>query len=93
MPIGYYIAGGKPFTTHQFNLSPMDTIYMLSDGYVDQFGGPDNTKFLMANFKRLLLNLQHDSLCEQKKILSQTIQDFMGTQKQVDDILILGFKI
>jgi len=93
MPIGYYVAGGKPFTTHSFKLSPSDTIYMLSDGYTDQFGGARNSKFLMANFKKLLLNLQHDSLEEQKKILNQTIDNYMGTQKQVDDILVLGFKI
>ncbi|MHC1703221.1 MAG: tetratricopeptide repeat protein [Tenuifilaceae bacterium] len=93
MPIGYYVAGEKPFISHSFNLLPTDTIYMLSDGYTDQFGGPGNSKFLMANFKKLLLNLQHDSLAEQKKILNQTIDNYMGTQKQVDDILVLGFKI
>jgi len=93
MPIGYYVAGQKPFTTHILKLLPSDTLYMLSDGYVDQFGGPGNSKFLMTNFKKLLLNLQHDSLEDQKKILNQTINDFMGTQKQVDDILVLGFRV
>lgn len=93
MPIGYYVAGEKPFTTHTITITPNDTIYMLSDGYVDQFGGAENTKFLMATFKKLLLDLQHISLNEQKKVLVQTIDNYKGTQKQVDDILVLGFRI
>lgn len=93
MPISYYVIGEKPFTTHKVTLLDTDTIYMMTDGYCDQFGGEKNHKFLLANFKKLLINLQHMTLLEQKKVLSQTLDTYMGNQKQVDDILILGFKI
>jgi serine phosphatase RsbU (regulator of sigma subunit) len=93
MPIGYYVIGEKPFTTRKITILPSDTIYLLSDGYNDQFGGTKNTKFLLANFKKLLLNLQHMTLAEQKKVLHQTIESYQGNQKQVDDILVLGFRV
>lgn len=93
MPIGYYVIGEKPFTTHRMKLTDSDSIYMMSDGYCDQFGGEKNHKFLLANFKKLLINLQHMTLLEQKKVLSQTLDTYMGNQKQVDDILVLGFKV
>lgn len=93
MPIGYYVVGELPFRTHRITLSETDTIYMLSDGYCDQFGGEKNYKFLLANFKKLLINLQHMTLPEQKKVLSQTLDSYMGNQKQVDDILVLGFRV
>ncbi len=93
MPIGYYVIGEKPFTTHRVTLIDTDTIYMMTDGYCDQFGGEKNHKFLLANFKKLLINLQHMTLGEQKKVLSQTLDTYMGNQKQVDDILVLGFKV
>jgi len=93
MPIGYYVIGEKPFTTHRVTLEPKDTIYLMSDGYSDQFGGATNTKFLLANFKKLLLNLQHMTLDEQKKVFQQTIETYRGNQKQVDDILVMGFRV
>ena len=93
MPIGYYVVGEKPFTNHKIQLVDTDTIYLMSDGYNDQFGGVKNTKFLLANFKKLLLNLQHMNLDEQKNVLNQTILDYMGNYKQVDDILVLGFRV
>ncbi|RPH31994.1 MAG: hypothetical protein EHM93_11350 [Bacteroidales bacterium] len=93
MPIGYYVIGEKPFTTHRVTLVDSDTIYMMTDGYCDQFGGEKNYKFLLANFKKLLINLQHMTLAEQKKVLSQTLDTYMGNQKQVDDILVLGFRV
>jgi serine phosphatase RsbU (regulator of sigma subunit) len=93
MPIGYYVIGEKPFTTRKITILPSDTIYLMSDGYSDQFGGSKNTKFLLANFKKLLINLQHMTLDEQKKVLHQTIETYMGNYKQVDDILVLGFRV
>jgi len=93
MPISYFVLGEKPFTTHTITLQNDDTIYMMTDGYNDQFGGANNTKFLLSNFKKLLLNLQHMTLLEQKKVLTQTMDAYMGNYKQVDDILVLGFKV
>lgn len=93
MPIGYHPTGELPFDNHSINIFPDDSIYMFSDGYSDQFGGPSNSKFLLSNFKKLILNLQHFSMQDQKRVLDQTIEDYRGTQKQVDDILVMGFKV
>jgi serine phosphatase RsbU (regulator of sigma subunit)/Tfp pilus assembly protein PilF len=93
MPIGYHVLVNKPFTNHITQLQPNDSIYLFSDGYIDQFGGPKNTKFLLNNFKELLLRIQDETFETQKSILSKSIADYQGDKKQVDDMLILGVKI
>ncbi|OFX27917.1 MAG: hypothetical protein A2033_01905 [Bacteroidetes bacterium GWA2_31_9] len=70
MPIGIY--GGKentPFTNHTIQLEKGDSLYMFSDGYVDQFGGSDGKKFKSKHFKELLLSIQDKPMEEQKEIL------------------------
>jgi len=93
MPIGYHVIGEKPFTNHKIGYHNGDIFYMFSDGYTDQFGGPSNLKYMLINFKRLLLDIQTLSLKEQIKIIEQNFEDFKGNQKQVDDILVMGFKV
>jgi len=68
-------------------------IYLFSDGYADQFGGPRNKKFRYKQFQDLLIEIHSMPLDKQKEKLSRTIIDWMGYNEQVDDILILGFKI
>ncbi len=93
MPIGFHIIGEKPFVTHKIKYHPDDVFYMFSDGYSDQFGGPSNMKYMLVNFKKLLLDIQHIPLLDQKQIIEQNFEEFKGSQKQVDDILIMGFKV
>lgn len=93
MPIGFHVIGELPFTTLRVDLLPADTLYMFSDGYIDQFGNSPNLKFMLVNFKKLLLNIQAKSLSEQKQILDSTLEEFRGNHKQVDDILVMGFKV
>lgn len=93
MPIGFHVIGEKPFSSHKFSYHPNDVFYMFSDGYTDQFGGPSNLKFMLINFKKLLLNIQTLPLKEQLKVVEQKFEDFKGDQKQVDDILVMGFKV
>ncbi len=93
MPIGYHVLGDKPFTNHCLQLKPNDSIYLFSDGYTDQFGGPKNIKFLLSNFRELLLSIQELDFAKQKEVLNDTIIEFQGDKKQVDDMLILGLKI
>jgi serine phosphatase RsbU (regulator of sigma subunit) len=68
-------------------------IYLFSDGYVDQFGGPSGKKFMSRNFKKLLLDIQHLSMKDQQKKLEKTLDDWMGEISQIDDILVLGIRI
>ncbi|HNV51308.1 MAG TPA: SpoIIE family protein phosphatase, partial [Tenuifilaceae bacterium] len=93
MPIGYHVIGEKPFTNQKISYKNGDIFYMFSDGYTDQFGGPSNLKYMLVNFKRLLLDIQTLSLKEQLNVIEQNFEDFKGNQKQVDDILVMGFKV
>ncbi|HDP76499.1 MAG TPA: tetratricopeptide repeat protein [Bacteroidales bacterium] len=93
MPIGHHIIEEQMFTNHVLAIFENDQFYMLSDGYSDQFGGPKNSKFMMVNLKKLLLDIHHLPLNTQQGILQEKFYEFKGNEKQVDDILIMGFRI
>lgn len=81
------------FTNHEFKLETGDCIYIFSDGYVDQFGGPKGKKFMSAKFKNLLLSIQDKSIIEQKEILKTNFNNWKGSLEQVDDVCVIGLKI
>ena len=83
----------KKYRTRQVQLQKGDTIYLFSDGYADQFGGPKSKKFMYKKFKALLASVQEQSMDEQKDILHKTISDWRGNLDQVDDICVMGVKI
>ncbi len=91
-PIGIYVKE-KPFTNHTFQLQKGDKLYIFSDGYIDQFGGEKERKFLSNRFKKLILSVQAKNMHEQKQILEQTFIDWKGDHKQLDDVLVMGIKI
>ena len=93
MPLGYYHGKDRPFTNHEMKLEIGDTFYIFSDGYMDQKGGPDNKKFMSKHFKNLLLEIHERPLFEQKNILEKRLADWMGTQSQIDDILVVGVRV
>ncbi len=92
MPVGIGAEEEKSFTTHHFSLSPDDVIYLFTDGFVDQFGGPQNRKFKYKPFRELLLKISHLPMQEQKNILQKTFNDWKGNLQQLDDVLIFGFR-
>ena len=83
----------NPFTNNIIDIEVGDALYMFSDGYVDQFGGPRQKKFMSKNFKDLLLDINTKPMEEQKEILDKTLQDWMGQVEQIDDILVMGLRI
>ena len=91
-PVGFYTGEQKPFTHHELTLEKGDTVYIFSDGYHDQFGGPKDKKFMLKNFKKLLLSIQDKSMNEQKTILEETMDEWKGDTEQVDDILVIGVR-
>lgn len=93
MPVGVHINEVESFTLHEIEIKKNDCIYMFSDGYVDQFGGPDNRKFMSKNFKELLLNISEKDMSEQKTILDDTIDQWIGPHDQLDDILVMGIRL
>lgn len=81
------------FTNHAFDFQKGDMLYMYSDGYADQIGGPDNKKYFSTPFRELLLSISKLEMEEQKKILDQTITDWRGKRSQIDDILVIGIRM
>lgn len=81
------------FTRHEIDLSVSTTLYMFSDGYKDQFGGPHGRKFMRQPLKELLeKNLQYE-MDYQKQVLEHTLDEWMQGYEQIDDILVMGVKI
>lgn len=83
---------GMPYTDHELELREDDTFYIFSDGYVDQFGGADNKKFMYRRFRYLLLTIHKLPAGDQKTILEDNIRTWTGSNEQVDDIMVIGFK-
>lgn len=93
MPIGIYDEHKKPFEHNDIPILPGDSIYLFTDGYVDQMGGPDRKTFRVKYFRELLFEIQEKGMKEQEKILEQKINEWRGDFDQTDDILVLGMKI
>jgi tetratricopeptide (TPR) repeat protein len=91
-PIGKY-AEPKPFTTHTIELEKGDTIYLFTDGFADQFGGPKGKKFKYAQLKELLLSIQDKTMEDQSQILNQKFEEWKGNLEQVDDVCIIGVRV
>jgi serine phosphatase RsbU (regulator of sigma subunit) len=93
MPIGIYNDEEESFTNQKLKLQKGDTLYMFSDGYVDQIGGPRRKTFRSKYFKELLLANSEKKMADQYKILEQTIDEWQGEIEQIDDILVMGIKV
>lgn len=91
MPIG--ISEKKsPFTATTFKDEGF-SMYMFSDGFLDQFGGPQGKKFMSKNFKKMILELQSVPMHEQGAALEKVLQGWMGEISQIDDILVMGLRM
>jgi len=69
-----------------------DIIYLFSDGYADQIGGPNRKTFRSRKFKQLLINIHQKPLHEQKEILEKEYQEWRQNIEQIDDIMVMGIK-
>jgi len=83
----------KQFESYQTPLQKGDTIYLFSDGYIDQFGGPNGKKFGSARFRELLTTIHKENIADQERILRTTLAEWQGKEEQTDDILIIGVKM
>ena len=92
MPIAIYEKMDN-FKAHEIQLNKGDQIYMFSDGYADQFGGPKGKKFKYKPFKRLLFENRDKPMQDQKEILDNAFKTWQGEEEQVDDVIILGIRI
>jgi serine phosphatase RsbU (regulator of sigma subunit) len=83
---------GIKYTSHEVDLMENDILYIFSDGYVDQFGGNENKKFMYRRFRYLLTRIHSFPVSDQKSILDENIKTWMAGNPQLDDMLVLGFK-
>lgn len=82
----------KNYTTTRIDIKKGDTFYIFSDGFVDQFGGKDNKKFMTKEFKKMLLSVQHLDMEAQKTQISKIFHDWKGDYEQLDDVLVIGLR-
>jgi serine phosphatase RsbU (regulator of sigma subunit) len=93
-PIGSFLDNTiQNFVNKEIPLQKGDLIYVFTDGYADQFGGPKGKKFKYKNIKKLLLENCKESLSRQREILDSALEEWKGELEQIDDILIMGVKI
>jgi serine phosphatase RsbU (regulator of sigma subunit)/Tfp pilus assembly protein PilF len=83
----------KTFSNQVIPLQKGDSIYMLTDGYADQFGGKDGKKFMMRQLKDFLISIQSKNMKKQGEALNERIEEWKGNREQVDDILVIGIRL
>ncbi|OFY63393.1 MAG: hypothetical protein A2V64_09855 [Bacteroidetes bacterium RBG_13_43_22] len=93
MPIGIHFISFTPFTNQTIDINKGDYLYLFSDGYADQFGGPKGKKFMYKPFQDLLLKNHSKPMELQKEILDNTFEKWKGDRDQVDDVMVIGMKI
>ena len=91
-PIGQF-DNPEPYTTHTIELQKGDSLYIFSDGYADQFGGEKGKKLKTANFKKLLLSIQKESIEKQKQLIDEAFENWRGDLEQLDDVCVIGVKV
>lgn len=90
---GGHVEPERRFTVHRLAYSTGDRIYLFSDGYVDQFGGPEHKRFMSSRLHGLIQENHHLSLKEQAAVLDRAFLDWKGGGEQVDDICMLGLAV
>lgn len=92
MPVGIY-GKLKSFKNNEFKMNTGDSVYLFTDGIVDQFGGEKRKKFLTKRLKESILKISHMPMSEQGENLNNIFETWKGDNLQTDDVTIIGFKI
>lgn len=81
------------FVCHEIDLESGDQLYMMSDGYVDQFGGDDDKKYMIARFRDFIFSIRELSMEEQRLKIEEEFYNWKGSEPQIDDVLVMGVRI
>ena len=92
-PIGFYDDSRKHFELKVVPFNSGDRIYLFSDGYADQFGGPRNRKLQKSQLKEILIQSHEMSMSEQKDFLLYNFQNWRQNEPQTDDVLLMGLEM
>ncbi len=91
-PIGYH-ENMMPFTNHMIKLGKGDLIFLFTDGFSDQFGGPRGKKFKYSQFKELLISVSSQTMEKQKEILNSEFENWKSYHEQTDDVCVIGVRV
>lgn len=83
----------EPFSLFTLDISAGDTLYLFTDGYADQFGGPKGKKFMSKQLDELLVTINRKPVSEQAMLLESAFRNWVGDLEQVDDVLVIGIKL
>jgi serine phosphatase RsbU (regulator of sigma subunit) len=90
---GDQIEESRRFTVHNLGYLPNDMIYMTTDGFADQFGGPKGKKFMVRKLHTFLVAISGLPCAEQKVKLASAFNEWKGAHEQVDDVLVIGIRL
>ena len=89
---GDNMSSGK-FTCHEIDLVKGDQLYILSDGYVDQFGGEEDKKYMIAQFRDFVYSIRNLKMEEQRIKIEEEFYRWKGSESQIDDVLVMGVRV
>lgn len=92
-PVGEYHGDVREFTEQSFATEPGDMVYLFSDGYADQFGGPAGKKLKYRALRDILIEVSSMSCDEQKVVLNKRFDEWKGIHEQIDDVIVTGIRI
>jgi len=90
-PVGKFV-NTQPFTNHKIKIEKNDSLYLFTDGYSDQFGGPKGKKLKYKAFKELLIDIHQKGMNEQRQIIKSHFNTWKGNLEQIDDVCVVGIK-
>jgi serine phosphatase RsbU (regulator of sigma subunit) len=91
-PVGIY-SNMNPFTTQSLQLSKGDCLFLYSDGFADQFGGPKGKKLKYAQLQKMLVEKAQNNMNELGKYLNHEFDQWKGNLEQVDDVCVMGIRL
>ena len=91
-PVGMY-EFRKPFVNHEVKLEEGDIVYLFSDGYADQFGGPRGKKLKHKTMKSMIVESRNENMQRQCETLRQKFFEWKGDVDQIDDVCIIGIRV
>ncbi|HIA35213.1 MAG TPA: tetratricopeptide repeat protein, partial [Flavobacteriales bacterium] len=92
-PVGYFFGRHKPYSSKEIALQKGDMLYMTSDGFTEQFGGKDDKMFGYAKFKKLISDSKDQPMEAQKEAFYRSFKNWRGSQRQIDDICVMGVRV